>query len=313
MMTERRYGFRFSGVEGGLLFGSVLLASFLIFVSGVYVGREITGRKIVPQSQIVRVPVVSSTNPVASRLPTTTEPAAVRTAAVNPPMTWPVAREKVASPTPSVVRPDAPVEKEKERMELTPSRGNGPVGTVNPQRRDVSQMVSDDSAPPRTKPTAEPLPPKEQATMAFRTENTPSTVTSRGENVDKRTVPLTVAHVEKAEPPTHPRALGPEGKRPMDEKGSEAKPVTALAKKTAKQLAGWRVQVGATTYQETAQDMARELRELGYSPLVSKVQVNGETLYRVRIGKFDKQDEAVAAVGRFRREGRFSQAYLVSE
>ena len=86
-----------------------------------------------------------------------------------------------------------------------------------------------------------------------------------------------------------------------------------MAKKAEKQSTGWRVQVGATNYQETAQDMARELRELGYSPLVSKVQMNGETLYRVRIGKFNKQGEAMAAVGRFRREGRFSQAYLVSE
>jgi cell division septation protein DedD len=81
----------------------------------------------------------------------------------------------------------------------------------------------------------------------------------------------------------------------------------------AKASSAWRVQVGATTYQETAQDMARELRELGYRPSVSKVQINGETLYRVRIGSFGKQGEAAATVGRFRREGRFSQAYLVSE
>ena len=50
MMAERRYGVRFNGVEGGLLLGGVLLASFLIFVSGVYVGREVAGRKGVAQT-----------------------------------------------------------------------------------------------------------------------------------------------------------------------------------------------------------------------------------------------------------------------
>ena len=312
MMTERRYGFRFSGAEGGLLIGSVLLASFLIFVSGVYVGREVAGRKIVPQPQIVRAPVAFSSSPVATRPPTITEPAPVRTASVNPPVTWPVAREKIVPPAPPLARSDIPTEKEKDRMEVTPSRGNEPMVTANPLRVPNSPSVSDYSVPQRTKPTAEPFLPKVPVAAASRTEKT-TTAASRGENGDKKPVPITVAHVEKAETPARPRALALETKRSSEGKSSEAKPTQEATKKTAKQLAGWRVQVGATTYQETAQDMARELRELGYSPLVSAVQMNGETLYRVRIGKFGKQGEAVAAVGRFRREGRFSQAYLVSE
>jgi hypothetical protein len=55
------------------------------------------------------------------------------------------------------------------------------------------------------------------------------------------------------------------------------------------------------------------LRAQGYAPSVSKVQKEGEMLYRIRVGKFATQEEAVAAIGRFRRDGKFSQAYPVSE
>jgi cell division septation protein DedD len=171
----------------------------------------------------------------------------------------------------------------------------------------------DENSPLRAKSVGEPLTPKSPSAVDHQTEKTAPAVAVRVENVDRKPPPLTLAHVEKAETPVRPRASATEVKRPVDGKSNETKPGLTTAKKAEKPSAGWRVQVGATTYQETAQDMVRELRELGYSPLVSKVQMNGETLYRVRIGKFNKHGEAAAAVGRFRREGRFSQAYLVSE
>jgi cell division septation protein DedD len=181
------------------------------------------------------------------------------------------------------------------------------------QRVAPSRVNDDSNVPSRAKPGEESLTPKLPSAVDSQTEKTVSAVAARGENTDRKPSSLTVAHVEKSETPVRPRASAAEVKRPVDEKGNETKPGLTAAKKPEKPSAGWRVQVGATTYQETAQDMARELRELGYSPLVSKVQMNGETLYRVRIGKFNKHGEAAAAVGRFRREGRFSQAYLVSE
>jgi cell division protein FtsN len=201
--------------------------------------------------------------------------------------------------------------------------------------------VKDDTPPPRTKPV-EPFAPKIPVAMASRSERgekaavpqsprveakvsvpqnprgeaeerKPAPSNPRSDISEKKPATVTVANVEKIESAARLRVPASEGKRAADDKNTETKPTLATAKKAPKLLAGWRVQVGATTYQETAQDMARELRELGYDPMVSKVQMNGETLYRVRIGKFGKQGEAVSTVGRFRREGRFSQAYLVSE
>ncbi|MBM4255156.1 MAG: hypothetical protein FJ147_04580 [Deltaproteobacteria bacterium] len=325
-MTGRHYGFRFNGVEGGLLLGSILLASFLIFVSGVYVGREVGGRKVVAPSHVVRVPISPVPDPIVTRTtPTSESNAAVRTDATSQTsMTWPVTSEKSVSPTPPLPRAEVTQRPAQEKPRLSPSAV--PTPATKEPRTVSSLVVKEDPRPARTKPPAEPFAPKipvavesrpEKATttIAARTEKPSPTVTQRAENTAKRPTPVTVAHVERTEPPARPRSVVAEGKRAEDGKSSEVKKPQEIAKKVAKSPAtsAWRVQVGATTYQETAQDMARELRELGYRPSVSKVQINGETLYRVRIGSFGKQGEAAATVGRFRREGRFSQAYLVTE
>ena len=314
-MTERRYGFRFSVVEGGLLFGGVLLTSFLIFVSGVYVGREVAGRKVAPHSQVVRLPVSSFSDPSAVRATPTKDSVPMRTASGNNvPLAWPVTKEKMSPPAPPTTRPEPFQQTEKAQPGPLPSQANVPVTEGKGQRVAPSPYVNDDdNVPSRAKPVEESLTPKLPSAVDSQTEKTAPAVAARVENMDRKPSSLTVAHVEKSEMPVRPRVSAAEVKRPIDGKSNETKPGLTAAKKPEKPSAGWRVQVGATTYQETAQDMARELRELGYSPLVSKVQMNGETLYRVRIGKFNKHGEAAAAVGRFRREGRFSQAYLVSE
>jgi len=313
-MTERRYGFRFSVVEGGLLFGGVLLTSFLIFVSGVYVGREVAGRKVAPHSQVVRLPVSSFSDPSAVRATPKNDSAPVRTAGNNAPLAWPVTKEKMSPPAPQMTRPEPFQQTDKVPPGPLPSQANVPVTEGKGQRVAPSPYVNDDhNVSSRAKPVEESLTPKLPSAVDSQTEKTAPVVSTRVENMDKKPSSLTVAHVEKSEMPVRPRTSVAEVKRPVDGKSDETKPGLTAAKKPEKPSAGWRVQVGATTYQETAQDMARELRELGYSPLVSKVQMNGETLYRVRIGKFNKHGEAAAAVGRFRREGRFSQAYLVSE
>ncbi|TMA60555.1 MAG: hypothetical protein E6J80_01885 [Deltaproteobacteria bacterium] len=95
---------------------------------------------------------------------------------------------------------------------------------------------------------------------------------------------------------------------------SVLRPVSApVGKKPAAPAGRWSVQVQTTTQQEVAQNVARLLREQGHTPLVNKVVRQGEVWYRVRVGTFTNQEEARAAAARFRREGKFAQAYLVSE
>jgi cell division septation protein DedD len=54
-MAERRYGFRFSFAEGCLIAVSVISASFLVFLFGVYAGRELEARKTAEHTNIVRL------------------------------------------------------------------------------------------------------------------------------------------------------------------------------------------------------------------------------------------------------------------
>ena len=85
----------------------------------------------------------------------------------------------------------------------------------------------------------------------------------------------------------------------------EKKPLTSSKR--------WAVQVQATTQEAAAQTVAKQLQEQGLSPVISKVERQGEVWYRVRVGKFANAEEAEAVVSRFRREGKFTQAYPVLE
>jgi cell division septation protein DedD len=85
------------------------------------------------------------------------------------------------------------------------------------------------------------------------------------------------------------------------------------AQRAASGAKKWKVQVEATSREEVAQAVAKALRAQGYAPSVSRITKEGQVLYRVRVGKFATQEEAIAAMARFRSDGRFPQAYPVSE
>lgn len=72
-MAERRYNFRFSLPEACVLLVSLLVASFLIFLFGVHVGREAQAHKAVQQGRAVRVPVALTDSEQASLAPPASE------------------------------------------------------------------------------------------------------------------------------------------------------------------------------------------------------------------------------------------------
>lgn len=56
-MAERRYGFRFSFAEGCVIVASLCGASFLVFMFGIYAGRELEARKAAEHTSSVRLTV----------------------------------------------------------------------------------------------------------------------------------------------------------------------------------------------------------------------------------------------------------------
>ena len=89
-MAERRYGFRFSLPEGCVIVLSLLLCSFLVFLFGVYVGKEVEARKVAEQTRTVRLPVS-----------TAEEPTHARPLAGAPSLLWKLPTEKPAVPPPA--------------------------------------------------------------------------------------------------------------------------------------------------------------------------------------------------------------------
>src|SRR5215510_6471607 len=67
-MAERRYGFRFSFAEGCVLVGSLVLASFLVFVFGVYAGKELEARQAAESTRTVRMATQTQEESTVSRL-----------------------------------------------------------------------------------------------------------------------------------------------------------------------------------------------------------------------------------------------------
>lgn len=279
-MAEQRYGIHFSLFGGVALLVSVLLSSFLIFVSGVYVGREVAASKAAQQVQAVRVPVSAPE-----------EPSALRSTTTNSPLTWQLPKESLVGSSSLIVKAETTATGQKGKPGNTAPRLSSPVpaspATPPPINAPISGNRSPSSRPSGEAASAQPP----TATIARTEKPEASSLQSSRSNADGQSSP--------------------------DVKSTEAKGDIPASQKPAQKPVGrakrWKVQVEATTQETTAQDIAKALREQGYDPSISKIVKQGEVWYRVRVGKFTSQEEADAAISRFRREGKFSQAYPVSE
>jgi DedD protein len=124
-MAERRYGFRFSLVEAGIILISFVSASFLIFLFGIYIGTEVQARKAIQQTRTVRLPVpvadeFRSSRPSSSVNASFPEPVAQLQPKEQPKERRPQAAEPTPAPLPSptgaiaqppVAKPPLPVRK----------------------------------------------------------------------------------------------------------------------------------------------------------------------------------------------------------
>lgn len=285
-MTERRYGFRFNAVEAGMLVASVLFASVLIFLSGVYVGKGVEAHRAVEQTTALRMPI-NITNES-------------RTPGANTPLAWKLPKDKPTEARPS--DPSVGEERERPSANLRDQSLSAPTQKGPARKTLETDMLSQD----RLEKSEEEVRLKTEEGATASTKETPRSVKessptarqkARTDTGDNREPPIRMAAVQS---------------RSKDE--YEAKKISPLP--TQKAMSGakkWKVQVEATSREEVAQEIAKSLRAQGYVPSVSKVKKGGEVLYRIRVGKFATQEEAVAAIGRFRRDGKFSQAYPVSE
>jgi outer membrane biosynthesis protein TonB len=136
-MAERRYGFRFSLVEAGIILISLFSASFLIFLFGIYVGTEVQARKAIQQTRTVRLPV-----PVAEEFRSSTP-----SPAVNPsfpePAAQPQPKEQPKDRRPQAAEPSpAPPQSPKDTVGQTPvAKTPLPVKKPDPKPAPISAVA----------------------------------------------------------------------------------------------------------------------------------------------------------------------------
>jgi len=235
---------------------SLLGASFLVFLFGVYAGRELEARKTTENMQVVRV----SNKSGGEKIPEAHSKIVETNAETE---------EKKKFPSPSSLIPEIP----KTVVVVSPQK---PSETAVPP---LSSAIAVKEMPPETN-----LVKKTPTELVAKERNSESVVPPV--NQEKKPVSKTIFS-----PPSSSSSLL---KSPQPVKGR------------------WSVQIHATRDEKAAQQLVRKLRDQGYVPLVSKIVRDGEVWYRVRVGSFANSEEARASVERFRREGKFSQAYPVS-
>ena len=260
-MAERRYGFRFSFAEGGVIVFSMIGAAFLVFLFGVYAGRELEARKNAENTRTIRMNTVEKVSEASSEGTTGA----------------PIKKEEKSNV--SSVSPTTQ-EAAKTVVVITPPKQNSP-----PAKPPAPPLTASSPAPLLTSPEKESLGKTEILQKA------PPVLVKKKESLPHATVPVvrerklsTRKSVSVASPSEKPRTT----------RGS------------------WSVQVHATRDENSARRVAGRLRSQGYVPVISKIVREGEVWYRVRVGSFRTADEARASVERFRREGKFPQAYPVS-
>ena len=219
-----------------LIFGFLITSAF-IFLFGIWVGRDITERRLAREERVVRRAVPEQPTPEAPKqsevdlaffetLKQRAEQRLKQTEAAT-----------VATPT--------------------PPRGTAvPASTLPPG----SPVATRPAAPPTAKPTARPVTPRPTAPSGpTRTPRT-SPVSDGGEWAD----------------------------------------------------AGWTVQVSATIDQEQAATTAARLRRQGYDAYTVESPMRGQTLYRVRVGRFGSREKALEMEGRLKQAGH-ENAYITPQ
>ena len=127
---------------------------------------------------------------------------------------------------------------------------------------------------------------------------------------------VAVAEAQPSPAPSHAapaRSPAAGGFDDMVRASSTTPPAVARAEVPRAGEGSWSVQVNATKDEAVADSVVKQLLAHGYNSYIVKVNLQGETWYRVRVGRFPTMEAATAIVMRLKNEERFPRAFLVNE
>ncbi|MBI3757535.1 MAG: SPOR domain-containing protein [Deltaproteobacteria bacterium] len=302
-MAERRYGFRFSFAEGCIIVVSLVGSSFLVFLFGIYAGRELEARKAAEHTNSVRLTVTGGGEAANSAKEEQETPAAV----LQPPTAATADKPK------TVVVVTSPRLPEHVAAAATPvnSPSIGSQETTSAAKLTAPQKLQSAAGEYQSTKASPSTPPPTVSSVAVPDKKlTPFPAKEPVAGMESLKRVQTNAATLKAGPApsvASPGAVAEEKKQTEEEDSHPS-----LAKKPLPAQGRWSVQVQALRDKEGARQLVRKLQSQGYAPMVNRVVRDGEVWYRVRVGSFASSEEARISVERLRREGKFPQAYPAS-
>jgi cell division protein FtsN len=274
-----------------------LVTSGIVYVFGYYVGKGSPARQATGEERSVRLPVASTPPPEGQRpkeakdypsfyqsLPAGERPIDVArgTPVTAPPGGTPAGSAPAAAPTTIV------------RTTTLPSTTAAPrtTTTVTPVPTTIVRGAvtpPPPSPPPPTWPrTATTLP---TATASGRTESTlPST--PRPPQVTPTTLaraatpPTTLVHTASTPPPTMPKSVS---------------------------RGGFTVEASPTRSRSEADSLLQQLRRRGYDATIVQVERDGDTWYRLRVGRYATSQQATDAMRKLRDDEGITHVFVAQE
>ena len=277
MANERRSGLRF--LDRVILFTAWVVTCGFVYLLGFYVGKGAQVERLGLEERVVRLPVTSA-------------------------------------PPQEGQRPKSEAELTFYDKLVTGQGDRRAEESAAPAKGAASSAHADGSgAPARAAATmareTAPAAPAKGAAAPPRAEvhAAPAPAAAAGKTVTN------VARVANAKPPAPlpvPASPTPVAPPPMEAHGP---PPTLLppARLEPSAAGGWTVLANPTRSRGEAEALERQLRGRGYDATVVQVLRDGDTWYRLRVGRYPNADQATAAMHKLREHEGVEHAFVASE
>jgi cell division septation protein DedD len=248
----------------------------LVYLLGFYVGRGTQVRRLGLEERVVRLPVTSKPPPEGQRPRSESDLTFYDTLASAEP-----ARRERPAPVRLPERPAERVAPAAARPPAPPAEASGTAVPVAP-----SPPAAAPSAEARAKPAAPPTVPPAPAPVPARPSPPPTAAAAAPPP------PAAAPDTAAAKNPA-PAPAGPPATRPA--------------------VGGWTVQASPTRSRDEADDLLYRLRARGYDASVVRVPRDGDTWYRIQVGRFATSQQATEVMQRLREHEGVTHVFVASE
>lgn len=125
--------------------------------------------------------------------------------------------------------------------------------------------------------------------------------------------PATAPSTVSRPAPRREEAAKASGEAPPVEAARPERPAPPSAPPAARLLGGWTVHASPTRSREEAEALLGKLRGRGYDASIVRVLRDGDTWYRIQVGRFSSSEQAAEVVQRLREREGVSHAFVASE